>query len=86
LPVLLTLSSDSTDAIELRDLLGKPFTSDERDKALQIVRSNSGIASAIETALEYVSIAETECNKLPASSATTAMRLAPRILLESVIR
>ena len=86
LPVLLTLSSDSTDAIELRDLLGKPFTSDERDKALQIVRSNSGIASAIETALEYVSIAETECNKLPPSSATTAMRLAPRILLESVIR
>jgi heptaprenyl diphosphate synthase len=86
LPVLLTLSSDSTDAIELRDLLGKPFTSDERDKALKIVRSNSGIASAIETALEYVSIAETECNKMPPSSATTAMRLAPRILLESVIR
>ena len=58
----------------------------ERDKALQIVRSNSGIASAIETALEYVSIAETECNKLPPSSATTALRLAPRVLLESVIR
>ena len=86
LPVLLTLSSDSTDAIELRDLLGRPFVGNERDKALQIVRSNSGIASAIETALDYVAIAEVECNKLPASSATTALRTAPRILLESVIR
>ena len=86
LPVLLTLSSDSTDAIELRDLLGRPFVGNERDKALQIVRSNSGIASAIETALDYVAIAEVECNKLPASSATMALRTAPRILLESVIR
>ena len=86
LPVLLTLTSDSTDAIELRDLLGRPFTGNERDKALQIVRTNSGVASAIETAREYVAIAETECNKLPTSKATTALHDAPRALLDSAIR
>jgi len=86
LPVLLTLTSDSTDAIELRDLLGRPFTGNERDKALQIVRTNSGVASAIETARDYVAIAETECNKLPTSKATAALHDAPRVLLDSVIR
>lgn len=86
LPVLLTLTSDSTDAIELRDLLGKPFFGTERDKALVIVRSNSGVKNAIETAREYVTIAEAECDKLPVSSATNALRQAPRVLLESVIR
>jgi geranylgeranyl pyrophosphate synthase len=54
--------------------------------ALAIVRSNSGIAHAIETASEYVAIAESECAKMPASRATTALREAPRALLNSVIR
>jgi heptaprenyl diphosphate synthase len=66
--------------------LGRPFTGNERDKALQIVRTNSGVASAIETAREYVAIAETECNKLPTSKATVALHDAPRVLLDSVIR
>ena len=86
LPVLLTLKSDSPDALELRDLLGRPFTGNDRDTALSIVRSNTGIAHAIETAGEYVAIAEGECAKLPASSSTTALREAPRALLNSVIR
>ena len=86
LPVLLTLKSDSPDALELRDLLGRPFTGNDRDTALSIVRSNTGIAHAIETASEYVVIAESECAKLPASSSTTALREAPRALLNSVIR
>ena len=86
LPVLLTLKSDSTDALELRDLLGKSFSGNDRDTALAIVRSNSGIAHAIETASEYVAIAENECAKMPASRATTALREAPRALLNSVIR
>ena len=86
LPVLLTLKSDSADAVELRDLLGRSFSGDERDLALKIVRSNSGVASAIETAREYVTIAENECAKLPDSIATTALRQAPRALLDSVIR
>ena len=86
LPVLLTLKSDSADAVELRELLGRSFSGDERDLALKIVRSNSGVASAIETAREYVTIAENECSKLPDSIATTALRQAPRALLDSVIR
>jgi heptaprenyl diphosphate synthase len=86
LPVLLTLKSDSTDALELRDLLGRPFTGNDRDTALAIVRANSGVQNAIETAREYVAIAENECAKMPASSATTALREAPRVLLNSVIR
>jgi heptaprenyl diphosphate synthase len=86
LPVLLTLKSDSTDALELRDLLGRPFTGNDRDAALAIVRANSGVQNAIETAREYVAIAENECAKMPASSATTALREAPRVLLNSVIR
>lgn len=86
LPVLLTLKSDSADAVELRELLGRSFSGDERDLALKIVRSNSGVASAIETAREYVTIAENECAKLPDSIATTALRQAPRALLDSVIR
>lgn len=86
LPVLLTLKSDSTDAIELRDLLGHSFTGTDREKALHLVRVNSGVQNAIETAREYVSIAESECAKMPASSATAALLAAPRVLLNSVIR
>ena len=86
MPVLLTLKSDSTDALELRDLLGKSFTGNDRDVALALVRSNTGIAHAIETANEYVAIAENECAKMPASMATNALREAPRALLNSVIR
>jgi geranylgeranyl pyrophosphate synthase len=50
------------------------------------VRSNTGINNAIETASEYVAIAENECAKMPASMATKALREAPRALLNSVIR
>ncbi|MFM8775786.1 MAG: polyprenyl synthetase family protein, partial [Actinomycetota bacterium] len=82
LPVLLTLKSDSPDSLELRDLLGRSFSGDERDTALAIVRANSGVANAIETAREYVAIAEAECAKLPKSEATTALLAAPRALLD----
>ncbi|MFM7337072.1 MAG: polyprenyl synthetase family protein [Actinomycetota bacterium] len=86
LPVLLTLKSDSPDSLDLRDLLGRQFSGHERDTALAIVRANSGVANAIETAREYVAIAEAECAKLPKSEATTALLAAPRALLDSVIR
>ena len=86
LPVLLTLKSDSTDALELRDLLGQSFSGNDRDMALSIVRANAGIAHAIETASEYVAIAESECAKMPASQATNALREAPRALLNTAIR
>ncbi|MEY4129794.1 MAG: hypothetical protein RIS81_1543 [Actinomycetota bacterium] len=62
------------------------LSGEDRNMALEIVRSNTGISHAIETASEYVAIAENECTKMPASMATNALRDAPQALLNSVIR
>ncbi|MFA5775470.1 MAG: polyprenyl synthetase family protein [Ilumatobacteraceae bacterium] len=85
LPVLLTLAAGGAPAVELKELLGKPLDEIERDKALSIVRSNSGVQSAVESARSYVAMAQAECNKLPSSEATDALLAAPAVLLESVI-
>lgn len=84
LPVLLTLAAGGTPAAELKDLLGKPLDPIARDKALSIVRSNSGVQSAVESARSYVAMAQAECNNLPPGGATEALRAAPAVLLESV--
>ena len=85
LPVLLTLAAGGTPAAELNDLLGKPLDAIARDKALGIVRSNSGVESAIESARSFVAMAQAECNNLPPGGATDALLAAPAVLLESVI-
>ena len=41
LPVLLTLAAGGSPASELNELLGQPLDAESRDKALNIVRSNS---------------------------------------------
>jgi len=84
LPVLRTLELDTPAAGELRDLLGAPLDVAAQDKALTIVRSNAGLASAIETARDYVTLAENACDDVPDSPATDALRAAPRVLLASV--
>jgi heptaprenyl diphosphate synthase len=84
LPVLRTLALGTAASSELADLLGSPLEPAEQDKALAIVRSNVGLASAVATALEYVERAEACCDNLPNSAATAALRAAPRALLESV--
>lgn len=84
LPVLRTLALGSSSAAELGDLLGSPLTAAQQDKALTIVRSNEGLASAVETAQEYVTRAESACDDFPDSEATVALRAAPRALLDSV--
>ena len=86
LPVLLTLAAGGEASNELTDILGKPLSSYERDKALSIVRTSPGIASAIDSAQSYVQLCEQYCNKLPQSAATDALRAAPAVLLTSVIR
>ena len=86
LPVLLTLAEGGVAADELRELLGKPLSAVERDKALSIVRSNNGVQAAIDTARNYVQLAEAECNRMPQGAATDALRAAPMALLGSVIR
>ncbi|HSP29980.1 MAG TPA: polyprenyl synthetase family protein [Ilumatobacteraceae bacterium] len=84
LPVLRTLALGGASAAELADLLGSPLDVVARDKALAIVRSNDGLASALDTAREYVDRAEACCDDFPDSEATEALRAAPRALIDSV--
>ena len=86
LPVLLTLAQKSNDSDELRSFLGKPLSQTERERALAIVRAQSGIQSAIESANNYVHMAETECDRMPQGVVTDALRAAPAALLASIIR
>jgi heptaprenyl diphosphate synthase len=86
LPVLLTLAQQSSDSDELRSFLGKPLSQTERERALVIVRAHAGIQSAIESANNYVHMAETECDRMPQGVATDALRAAPAALLASIIR
>ena len=86
LPVLLTLAQQSSDTDELRSFLGKPLSQTERERALAIVRTHSGIQSAIESAKNYVFMAEAECNLMPQGVVTDALLAAPAALLASIIR
>ena len=86
LPVLLTLAQQSSDSDELRSFLGKPLSQTEQERALAIVRAHSGIQSAIESANNYVHMAETECDRMPQGVVTDALRAAPAALLASIIR
>lgn len=84
LPVLRTLAAGGAAADELRDLLGKPLDAAECEKALAIVRSNGGLASAAATAQEYVVAAEAACERLPDGPATEALRASSAALLGTV--
>ena len=84
LPVIRTLALGSASASELADLLGSPLDAAAQDKALAIVRSSEGLASAVDAAREYVERAEACCDDFPDSDASAALRTAPRALLESV--
>ena len=86
LPVLLTLAQQSSDSDELRSFLGKPLSQTEQERALVIVRAHAGIQSAIDSANNYVHMAETECDRMPQGVATDALRAAPAALLASIIR
>jgi heptaprenyl diphosphate synthase len=84
LPVLRTLQSGGIAAASLLDLLGSPLGPAEREKALEIVRANGGVASAMATAREWASVAVAACAPLPDSPATDALRAAPAALLASL--
>ena len=66
------------------DLLGRPLDGAEVEKALAIVRSNGGVAEAVEVGTRYVARAEDACRGLPDGPATDALRAAPGALLASV--
>lgn len=86
LPVLHTLASGGTAASELSAILGKPLEHAEREKVLDIVRSNGGVPAAIEQAKSFVDAAERACDALPASETVNAMRATTASLLASVTR
>lgn len=85
LPVLRTLAVGDSAADELRDLLGRPLTIAERDKALAIVRDGGGVESAVATAREHVAEAERRVAELPDSAATEVLASAPAALLETAL-
>ena len=81
LPVLRTLSAGGAAAAELGDLLGRPLEPAERDKALSIVRNESGIASALATAGEYADRAVDTLAGLGPNPAVEALTAAPAALV-----
>ena len=84
LPVLRTLQAGGVAAAELNGLLGKPLNHAEAEKALEIVRANDGLTSALSTARQWASAAEQCCDALPAGPATEVLRAAPGELLASL--
>ena len=84
LPVLRTLQAGGVAAVELLSLLGRPLDAVEQDKALGIVRSNGGVAAAIDVGRDWADRAEAACKLLPESAATEALREAPSALLATL--
>ena len=84
LPVLRTLQAGGVAAAELLALFGKPLDIAERDKALAIVRSNGGVASAMKSAEKWAAAAKAACRALPASPATDVLLHTPDALLAMV--
>lgn len=84
LPVIRTIALGTSASDELLALLGAPLDAAQQDKALALVRSNAGVASAIETAGEYVDRAVAACATFPESPATAALAAAPAALLATV--
>ena len=85
LPVLRTLATGRSSADELRALLGEPLDATQRARALEIVRSEEGIESAIVAAREFVGHAVNACDHLGDDESVEALRLAPAALLATVL-
>ena len=84
LPVLRALAADDEISSDLRTMLGRPLTVDERDQALVLARASAGPTQAIDVAAEYVRVAEGLCDGLAPCAATDALRAAPSALLATV--
>jgi len=83
LPVLRTMSAGGA-GDELSELLGRPLDAEQRRRALAIVRSGDGIASAIDHARGHADRAAAACASLGDSPAAEALRAAPAALLDTV--
>ncbi len=84
LPVIRTLTLDTPAAGELTALLGSALDIEQQRRALAIVRSSDGVASAAATAQEYVDRAAAACSSFADTEATAALIAAPAALLANV--
>ena len=84
LPVLRTMALGTPAADQLSSLLGVPLDADRQQQALEIVRSNDGVSSAVDTAREYAERAAAACAGFPDTEATAALVAAPAALLAIV--
>lgn len=84
LPVLRTMSLGTSQGDELSSLLGRPLDAAGQQRALAIVRSNEGVASAIDTARDHVARAAAACTGFPDTPATAALVAAPAALLANL--
>ena len=84
LPVLRTMALDTSAADQLTSLLGAPLDAEQQQQALTIVRSNEGVASAIDTACDYVERATAACAGFPDTEATAALVAAPAALVANI--
>jgi heptaprenyl diphosphate synthase len=86
LPVIATLASGSSDANELRGLLGGTLDREQWHRALEIVRTGPGIAAAVEVAAGYAAAARAALGDLPECAAASALCHAPQALLATLKR
>ena len=82
LPVIRYLSAEPDG--ELADLLGRPLTEAERDKAKGLIRDSTTIASAIDTALAYTREALAIVEPMAPTPASRGLADAARNLLSSL--
>jgi heptaprenyl diphosphate synthase len=83
LPVLRTLAAGGSDADELREIVGRIPSADEVDRARDIVRSSGMVASALDTAAEFVDAACAALDTVGESEATEALATQARMLVDS---
>ncbi|MGI8684327.1 MAG: polyprenyl synthetase family protein [Acidimicrobiales bacterium] len=83
LPVIVALAEAEAGG-ELRELLGKPLDTPERDKARDIVKSTDAIAAACKVAGRYADQAAEAAATFPPGPVTTAMAQLGHKLLEDV--
>lgn len=83
LPVIVALSQPEAGG-ELRDLLGKPLDTPERDKAREIVKATDGIAAARRVAGRYADEAAKAAAAFPAGPVTDALAQLGHRLLDDV--
>ena len=82
LPVIRALKGPNGET--LKDLLSNPMSSDKRDEALILVRSDEAIISTIETALDFTHKAQQSLKDLPNNPTAEILKSTCTILANQV--